>query len=83
MAAALAASMGGMGAGLPPGLGAALAAGGLSGLPLPGNGGVLEKTADNEDSKSDCSENLLVAVNNWCMDMIQDIFVVIFINVAE
>ena len=50
MAAALAASMGGMGAGLPPGLGAALAAGGLGALPLP------EKSADNEDTKSDCSE---------------------------
>ena len=56
MAAALAASMGGMGAGLPPGLGAALAAGGLTGPLLPGSGGVLEKTTDNEDTKSDCSE---------------------------
>ena len=52
MAAALAASMsqpGGMG-----GLGAALAGAGLAGLPS--NVGVLEKTTDNEDTKSDCSE---------------------------
>ena len=50
MAAALAASMsqpGGMG-----GLGAALAGAGLAGLPS--NVGVLEKTTDNEDTKSDC-----------------------------
>ena len=51
-AAALAASMsqpGGIG-----GLGAALAGAGLAGIPS--NVGVLEKTTDNEDTKSDCSE---------------------------